>query len=538
MESLTTRRGFLKVAGTFGVASMALATGACSGGDNPNKRTTGGESGAPAGSGKKDGTLTGGISYELGTNGYDPMTTSAALTVAANWHTMEGLTEIAPTPDRECYPALAAELPKKVDDKTWEATLRDGAKFHDGSPVTVDDVVFSFQRVQDPANKSLYAGFIPFIDKVTKKDDKTVSFALKYPFSLVPERLAVVKIVPKAKVEADKKAFDANPVGTGPWKMTDNGAASKIVKFERFDGYTGKRPAQAAKMEWSILPDESTRTNALQSQKVQAIDSVPYLSVDSLKTSAQVESVTGFSLLFAMFNCASTAFKDVRNRQAVLYGIDMDKVIKTAFLGNAVAATCYVQQDHPAYKKAKNVYALDATKAKELLAQTGLTQIRMLCTDHSWVKKATPIMKESLEAIGLKVEFTEKKSADVYNSIDGKPDAYDLVIAPGDPSVFGNDADLLLRWFYGGDTWTDTRMHWKGSPAQTKVAQLLDQAARATGEEQKKLWGEVFDTISEDVPLYPLFHRKSPTAWDSKTLVGFKPISLTGLSYIGVGSTK
>ncbi|GAB3707240.1 ABC transporter substrate-binding protein [Mariniluteicoccus flavus] len=537
MELLTNRRGFLKAAGMVGVAGLALSTGACSGGENPNKRTTSG-GGAPAGQAQANGTLAAGISYELGTNGYDPMTTSAALTVAANWHTLEGLTEIAPTPDRTCVPALAAALPTKVDEKTWEAKLRDGAKFHDGSPVTADDVVFSFQRVQDPANKSLYASFIPFLDKVSKKDDTTLTFTLKYPFSLVPERLAVVKIVPKAKVEADKKAFDANPVGTGPWKMVDNGAASKVIKFERFDGYTGQRPAKAAKMEWSILPDESTRTNALQSQKVQAIDSVPYLSIDTLKGAAQVESVTGFSLLFAMFNWVSPAFKDVRNRQAVLYGIDMEKVIKTAFLGNAEPATCFVHKDHPAYKKAKNVYALDAAKAKELLAATGLKQIRMLCTDHAWVKKATPIMKESLEALGLKVDFTEKKSADVYNTIDGKPESYDLVIAPGDPSVFGNDADLLLRWWYAGDTWTDTRMHWKGSESHTKVQSLLDQASRATGEDQKKLWGEIFDLISEEVPLYPLFHRKSPTAWDSKTLTDFKPISLTGLSFVGVGSTK
>ena len=52
------------------------------------------------------------------------------------------------------------------------------------------------------------------------------------------------------------------------------------------------------------------------------------------------------------------------------------------------------------------------------------------------------------------MEFTEKKSADVYNTIDGKPAAYDVVIAPGDPSVFGNDPDLLMRWWYAGDTWT------------------------------------------------------------------------------------
>ncbi|GAB3624205.1 ABC transporter substrate-binding protein [Mariniluteicoccus endophyticus] len=532
------RRDFLRATGIIAAAAAIVGPlSACGGGDNPNKRTSGGPA-TQGGAANDQGTITAGISYELGTNGYDPMTTTAALTVAVNWHVMEGLTEIMPTGDRETYPALASALPQKVDDTTWRATLRDGATFHDGSKVTADDVVFSFERVLDKANKSLYASFIPFLDKVVKVDDKTVEFKLSYPFSLVPERLAVVKIVPKAAVTADAKGFDAKPVGTGPWKLTDGGAASKSIKFERFDGYTGPRKARAAKMEWKILADESTRTNALTSGSVQAIDSVPYLSIDAIKGRNKVESVTGFSLLFAMFNCGAAPFNDVRNRQGVLYAIDMEKVIKTAFLGNAVAATSFVHQEHPAYKRAKNVYAFDQAKAKQLFGETRLTKVRLLCTDHGWVKKATPIIKESLEAAGLQVEFTEKKSADVYNTIDGKPEAYDIVIAPGDPSVFGNDPDLLLRWWYAGDTWTDQRMHWKGQPSYVKVQELLDQASRATGDAQKTLWQDIFDLVSDEVPLYPLFHRKSPTAWDDKALVGFKPISLTGLSFIDVASTK
>ena len=53
-----------------------------------------------------------------------------------------------------------------------------------------------------------------------------------------------------------------------------------------------------------------------------------------------------------------------------------------------------------------------------------------------------------------------------------------------------------------------------------------------------KGWHDCFDLLSENVPLYPLFHRKTPTAWDGKTLAGFKPISLTGLDFLDVGSTK
>ena len=528
----TSRRGFLKLVGVMGAASAFAGTlSAC--GTTPAQRTTAGASAGAAGS-----TITAAISYELGTNGFDPMTTTSALTVAVNWHTMEGLTEILPSGNREVYAALGKELPKKVDDTTYEVTLRDGATFHNGSPVTTDDVVYSFTRVLDPANKSMYVQFISFLDSVTKKDDKTVTIKLKYPFSLVAERIAVVKIVPKAVASADAKAFDANPVGTGPWKMTDNSATSKQVAFEKFAGYTGPRPAKASKMVWKVMPDDATRMNALTSKAVQAIDLVPDLSIETLKASSAVESVQGFALLFAMFNCGSAPFNNVKNRQAFLYALDMEKVVKTAYLGNATPATSFVQDTHPSYKKAKVVYTLDQAKAKALFAETGLKSIRLLCTDHGWVKKATPIIKESLEAAGLSVDFTEKKSSDVYNTIDGKPEAFDAVIAPGDPSVFGADVDLLMRWWYAGDTWTDKRMHWKGQESYTQVQAKLDEAAKLTGDPQKAKWGELFDLISEVVPLYPLFHRKATTGYDKATLADFKPISLTGLTFLDTSSTK
>ena len=142
------------------------------------------------------------------------MTTSAALTVAVNWHTLEGLTELHPV-TREVHAALATEIPS-ADGDTVDVTLREGAVFHDGSPVTAEDVVFSFGRVQDPDNASLYSQFIPFIESVEAKDETTVTFTLAHPTGVFAERLSTVKVVPKAAVEADPKAFDSHPVGSGP----------------------------------------------------------------------------------------------------------------------------------------------------------------------------------------------------------------------------------------------------------------------------------------------------------------------------------
>lgn len=103
------RRNFLRITGVLGAAAGLFATISACAPDNPNNTSSGGST-AAAGSENKDGTIRAAISYELGTNGYDPMTTTAALTVAVNWHVLEGLTEMDPA-SGETYAALAKTLP-------------------------------------------------------------------------------------------------------------------------------------------------------------------------------------------------------------------------------------------------------------------------------------------------------------------------------------------------------------------------------------------------------------------------------------------
>lgn len=523
------RRDFIRLTSTMGMAAgFAAALAACGG-------SSGGSGASDAGSANPDGTITAGISYELGTSGYDPMTTTAGLTVAANWHTLEGLTELDAV-SREAYAALGKDLPMKVDDTTYEVALRDGAKFSDGSDVTVEDVVFSFERVLDPANNSLYSQFLTFLESVTAKDDTTVTIKTKHPYSLVAERLSTVKIVPKAVVEADPKAFDMNPIGSGPYKMTDNSAASQTVVFERNDNYNGSHPALAKKMTWQVLPDDTTRTNAITSSTVQAIDTVPATNLSAMTDPVVVSADKGFSLVFVMFNHQG-AFADVKARQAIMYALDYEKICTTGMGTLATAATCFVQEEHPAYKKASTVYSYDADKAKSLLAEAGITSIETIATDHGFFSGARPIIKENLEALGVSANFTEKKSKELYDYIKNG-DKWDIAIAPGDPSVFGNDADLLMRWWYSADLWANDRMHWKGTEAYTKLQAILDEAVQVEGDAQIAKWQEAFDLIAENVPLYPIFHRTTPTAYNNQTLVSFRSVNYPGLSFVDVGSTQ
>lgn len=512
---------------------LALGLAACStGGATQDEETQGS---AAQGEIDPDGVIEAGISYAL-SGGFDPMTTSGAVTVAANWHVFEGLTEIDPA-TRDVYAALGTDLPEQVDDTHYEVDIREGALFHDGTPVTVDDVVYSFERVLDPENASLYAGFIDFLESVTPVDEDTVSINLKYPFSLVPERLAVVKIVPQALVEADYEGFNALPVGTGPFTMTGATPEDKIT-FERFDDYNGRRPALAKGMVWNLLSDPAARVTAMSSGTVSAIEDVPYIDVPTLEGTVDVESVQSFGTLFMMFNTDVAPFDDVRVRQAFFHALDMDKIIENGLLGNGAKATSFLPESHPNYHEASTQYDYDPEKAKALLAEAGVSDlsITLLTTDTGWVADIAPLIKENLDAIGVDTTLDIGQSAGQYSKVDNGD--LQVMVAPGDPSVFGNDPDLLMRWWFGDNVWSQSRYRWNDDPKFAELQTILDSAVRTSGDEQQELWNQAYDLISEEVPLYPLLHRKLPTAWDSSQIQGFKPLPVTGLSFLDAGVVK
>lgn len=478
-----------------------------------------------------------GISYSL-SGSFDPMVASGAVTLAANWHVFEGLVDLDPV-THDPYPALAAEMPKKIDDTTYELKLRDGAKFSDGTPVTTEDVVFSYDRVMNPDSKSLFAPFVSFIDQVVPVDEQTVQIKTKYPFSLIEKRLGVVKIVPEAVVSADADAFGKAPIGSGPYAL-DSAVPNDSLVFSRNDNYNGTRPALAAGMKWNLLSDAAARETALTSGTIQAMEDAPYIDTDYLASTPgiSVDQVQSFGQLFMMFNTQSAPFDDVRVRQAFFYALNMDKIIKSGLLGNAEAATSFLPQSNPGYNEASTVYTYQPEKAKELLAEAGVSNlsINLLTTDTGWVKDVAPLIKESLDAAGIKTTLDIGQSGAQYKKVDAGD--FQVMVAPGDPSVFGNDPDILMRWWYGDNVWPKSRYRWSGTPEFAELTGLLDTAQQADGEEQQKVWNETFDFLSENVPLYPLFHRKVQTAWNSETLVGFKPLSTTGLSFLDVGVAK
>lgn len=479
-------------------------------------------------------TLTAAVAYE----GSDPnpIGTSSGVFLAAGWHVFEGLYELnMHTYRAEC--GLAADAPVQIDDLEYEVTLREDTVFSDGSPLTSADVVNAFER---NGESDLYGAFLSFITAVSAPDERTVRFKLNAPMgSVLQERLALVRVFPATLTDEE---LASKPVGSGPWCYeTINAADGGRISFTANHRYTGPWPATCERMEWSVLLDDTRRTDELIDKDVMVMEAAPVVRAEELADAgATVEWVPGFNLPFLMFNCEKPPFDDVRVRQALLYAIDVDSLIGTYMAGHARAATSLLPDYFRHYHRAATVYSYDPEKARKLLAEAGVDELALtLRANDNWVSTLAPAIAEDWKAVGVTAEVVLLDTTALFVDLSTEPEPgtllpFDVVLSPGDPSCFGNDADLIISWWYGDNVWTRARSRWATTPAFAEVAELLAEARSKTSEnEQQPLWNQCFDIIATEVPLYPLFHRETATAWWTAQLDDYDPISATGLNFLG-----
>ena len=244
--------------------------------------------------------------------------------------------------------------------------------------------------------------------------------------------------------------------------------------------------------------------------------------------SAFISSVLNIikSVFSSVWNSIQTAVTNVVNA--------IRTVITNTMNGHAKAVKSFLPESFPNFHEASTVYTYDPDKAKSLLAEAGVQNlsVTLLC-NNNWVSDLSAQIQNDLNAVGINT--TLDVEAINWSSLAPSDDVlpYDVMLTPGDPSCFGADPDLLMTWWYGDNVWTRGRSCWAETDEWTKLQDLLQQAREATGDDQQKIWNDCFDLISEQVPIYPLFHRELATGWQESMIDGFQPISTTGLVLLG-----
>ncbi|MGW1954662.1 ABC transporter substrate-binding protein [Streptomyces sp. NPDC001920] len=525
------RRSFLKYTGALGAAGAVSASlSACSSGPESTNETGGG--------GGRDRTLTAVIGY--GNDGsWDPTQTASAFCMAANNHIYEGLLDTDPI-SREPYPALATRVPADPDATSWKFTLRAGATFHDGKPVTADDVVFVFDRILDPKTQTLAKGFFAsWLKEVRRIDARNVELVLKFPFPDGISRLTLAKIMPKhvfSRPGAWEEAIKGKAIGSGPYRQTAHHPKSNTT-FEAFAGYNGPRKPAFKKMNWLTIVDAASRVARISGAGAgaQISDNIPYANIRQLESGGlTVAGGAGMNNLFLMFNTRHKPFDDVRVRQALHYAVDTEKMIEVALKGHGKPSSSFLDEANPGYRRAKTVYDHDPDKAKALLKAAGVSglEIEILAVNVSWIVDCLPTIKSSWDAIGVKTTLAPQETTAVFTKMDQKQD-YQVVAAASNPNQFGLDADLIMHYNYGPENLWMQYTRWADDSVARALFKDMDRATREPDPEKKKtMIQDYIDVVAEQAVLYPVVHNELMTAWNPELLTGIRAQPYPGINLL------
>lgn len=278
--------------------------------------------------------------------------------------------------------SLAEEF-NQVDDTTWEFKLRSGVKFHDGSDLTADDVVATFNRVLDPNVGSPRAFLYEMITNVEAVDELTVRFTLEYPFAPFPAHLAHEggSILSEESIQKDYEEMEkgetagayigTNPIGTGYFKL-EQWEPGDYLKLVRNDDYWGEK-AKLDSVTFRVVDEALTRIAELE------VDNAHIIEPLNPSNMAQVENIAhasvykraSLSLAYIGFNMEKEPFNDVRVRQAISHAIDKTQILEGIYEGTGVPAVGPLAPDVWGYDPTVKPLEYDLEKAKSLLAEAG-----------------------------------------------------------------------------------------------------------------------------------------------------------------------
>ncbi|NLE76587.1 MAG: ABC transporter substrate-binding protein, partial [Chloroflexi bacterium] len=284
--------------------------------------------------------------------------------------------------------ALATSWEVSEDELSYTFKLREGVKFHDGTPFNAEAVKLNFERVVNPETKSTNAinQLGPFksaevIDEYTVR----INFERPYGAFLNVSASVLAMLSPTSFQTMSRDEALWHPVGTGPFMFKEYVPNESVVLVKNPDynwapevfRHTG--PAYLDQVTFRFIQEDGTRSAALQSGEVQALFQVPDVSIPGFKADANrysvIEQLVGGPGVQEVFNATDPLLQDVRMRQALTYATDREMIFKTVYLSQGIMATGPLSPATMCYsEEADNMYAYDPDKALAILEELGWTK--------------------------------------------------------------------------------------------------------------------------------------------------------------------
>jgi len=350
----------------------------------------------------------------------DPHTTTSSNDFRICENIFEGLVRFAPGSLR-IEPGLATKWDVSEDGTRYTFHLREGVRFHDGSPFDAEAVAFNFARMLDPDHPYHFTGPFPLsfffapVERVEVIDSLTVAFHLGEPFAPFLANLAYPTglMVSPTAVRHHREQFRRHPVGTGPFRF-QRWESRRLVELIRFEDYHGEA-ARVDSVVFRPIADAAARTAELLAGSVDLILEVPPDLLADLRTRPgfAVEEVAGTHLWFLILNCRHGIFKDPRLREAVNLAVNREAIVRQLLRRTATTADGILPRafdwifadDPPA------ALPFDPDRARELIeeAEAVGSRLRLLVPEGGTGMLRARAMAETIQAdlaaVGLEVRI-------------------------------------------------------------------------------------------------------------------------------------
>jgi peptide/nickel transport system substrate-binding protein len=375
------------------------------------------------------GKLTAGAVSAIGK--FDPHGWSGFTSNIVTNHVYQGLVRLN-FDSNQIEPALASSW-ESPDPLTYVYHLREGATFHDGSPVTAADVVFSTERSKK-VSWGAYA--LSNFKSVTAADDHTIEVKLNKPdwrfawFYYWPPGA----ILSKAYFErVGEEQATAKPIGTNAFKLVSS--SSSEVVLERYDGYWEKGLPKLDRVTLRVL-DGTTVVSGLRTGEVSLSPQVAFDQLTEVKSfgDMRVRSRVGPHIILSYFNLAKKPFNDIKVRQAIAEAMDNKAALSaypTEYIEPSQGAIIHKSFEGSAFDEANAIYTGSLDKARSLLAASsvpkGFSTTWIVAADRPQELSVVVGAKERLAQIGINVNIQQLPDPDVAAKTFVRPQAFDII---------------------------------------------------------------------------------------------------------------
>jgi len=292
------------------------------------------------------------------------------------------------------------------DDGAWVFRLRPNAVFHNGEPVTAEDVKWTLEQIAGERSTAYMRTQFQRVERIETPDARTVRLVTKEPVATLPHWFGGYNMA-----MVWRKSPPNEPVGAGPYRLAgqERGSSLELTAFDRF--YKPGLP-KLKRIRFLVYADENLRAAALQSGDVDMIEYVPWQSMAAVESdpALKLDAVDG-PFMDVLFNGTRGPFADARVRRAVAHAIRREDIVKSAFFGRGSPLEGVpIPRDTPWYdEQLAHGWNYDPARAKALLAEAGHPdgfQTTLLATAQFGMHKDTAeVVQQHLAAIGIQCEL-------------------------------------------------------------------------------------------------------------------------------------